>query len=255
MPAPTATALPTATPPLPTPTPTVPVYASAATVTFTRVVQALPAPPATMTACGGCSVNAAAGTIPAAYVRYGANWWLYGGWSASAVSYNANPVLTIHCIVSSSGDCFISFQTSIPNGSGSAQACQTGADLDVLQGESAPMDCLVNPSGFQTFNFGGRTVPCDGGSHCSAVVTGEDSFQGGFTLYYMPNNCLAYGNNGQAVQQVATSQALQWLASNGLPDTLAGPTDHLVAMPRGRRLALHLEPSRCLDPPAGAPGQ
>jgi hypothetical protein len=91
----------------------------------------------------------------------------------------ANPILTVHCIVSTTGACVIVALTLVPDQvPGSSLTCRmTATDLSLLQGESASESCPLTTPGTWAYDFVGATVPCNtrSGGYCNAVVTGQQS--------------------------------------------------------------------------------
>jgi hypothetical protein len=226
---PTATPVPTNTP-MPTPTPNP--FGSAATVTFSTAEQTL-AVPQTLQACDGCSIDASKGTIPSQYVSDSVTDIYSAGWTANAHYFPADPVLTFVCTIG----------CRFPQGyrwldATLSHACTLDAGFSLLGGadNTANVGCTLAQDGYQCYQFNGIVFS---GGNGDGEITAENPSCGGGVYYTMPDNCLAYGHNGNDARNDATNIVLTYVNSHGLSGTLSGPaatvTDIFCSDSRGQR--------------------
>jgi len=243
-PKPTATPKPTVTPsPTPTQIPTAtPIpFGSSATVTFTRKSQSISAA-SSVTACDGCGVNAANGTVPSQYVGYSTNTFFVTAGNTRLTTIG----LTFSCFSTSRFGCQVTAQ-ALQSGSAS---CSTQNQFGIAANKSRTIAC-AGASG------------CDSGCDFSSVIpnyfcgspAGDCSVDIASTITNaspavraMPGGCSGYASG--AVKNYTNSQINSYLNSHGLPNNLAGPQ---ISYLNGGSVFCTVVIGPCPNPPSVSP--
>lgn len=217
---------PTATPtngPPPSPTATPDPHGGSATVSFTRAAQNVSVPTA-LTACDGCSLDTGAGTIPSIYVSYSLA-DTYGQYLGNAQVINSSGVVTLElaCLTGVT-PCSFSGGTTIYPTLGGASCILQGGNSGFTSATS--VNCTV-AAGYHCVNYQYTKL-----SSNTVEVTGPGNacYGSSYTAYYVPSNCLSAGNNGNDVSTDAENKVMNYVRSQGLADTLSGPSYSFAAL-------------------------
>lgn len=239
---PTSTAAPTATP-MPTATAT-PTYGPG-TLTFYRTAKPLTVSQTmTATACNGCSLDPATGTLPATTRNYSnqISYGAYGAWVQSTSASQQKMNIHIRCYKDPQFRFNVcpSVQMVWLDSSANQNRCDMGNVGTMQVGQSMWTTCTYEQYGHFNYN---DLLSSDTNSYWQSCQTPDPSGGGlvygcfvsvdqysvntygswASTTYYMPDTstCMSQGNNGANVQNNARSVASQ-AVSGGQPDQISG---------------------------------